>query len=85
MNYTELSKEVSYALRHAPQEFGLKLDKEGFASIDDLLLSLNTRNDFDRKVSRSDLETMIAQSDKKRLRFMAARYELCTAIPPIAL
>ncbi len=27
MKYLELSKEISYALRHGPDKYGLKLDK----------------------------------------------------------
>ena len=30
MDYTKLSKEISYALRHAPWEYELELDEEGF-------------------------------------------------------
>lgn len=30
MNYVQLSKEISYALRHAPWEYELELDEEGF-------------------------------------------------------
>lgn len=30
MNYTELSKEISYALRHVPWKYELELDEEGF-------------------------------------------------------
>lgn len=29
MNLVELSKEISYALRHAPWEYELELDKQG--------------------------------------------------------
>ena len=29
MNYEKLSKEVSYALRHAPLEYELEMDEEG--------------------------------------------------------
>ena len=29
MKYEELSKEVSYALRHAPWEYELEMDEEG--------------------------------------------------------
>ena len=31
MNYIELSKEISYLLRHAPSEYGLVLDPYGWA------------------------------------------------------
>jgi len=37
MKYEELSKEVSYALRHAPWEYELEMDTEGWVSIEQLL------------------------------------------------
>ena len=33
MDYVALSKEVSYALRHAPREYELELDQEGFVPV----------------------------------------------------
>ena len=33
MNYEKLSKEVSYALRHAPWEYELEMDEEGWVVI----------------------------------------------------
>ena len=33
MTYSELSKEISYALRHAPQEYGLTLDEQGWVLV----------------------------------------------------
>ena len=63
---TQISKEVSYALRHAPQEYGLKLDEEGFVPVEALLDALNARHPARRTVIREDLEEIIATSDKKR-------------------
>ena len=40
MKYEELSKEVSYALRHAPWEYELEMDEEGWVSIEQLLSAL---------------------------------------------
>ena len=37
MKYEELSKEVSYALRHAPWEYELEMDEEGQVNIEQLL------------------------------------------------
>ena len=37
MNLVELSKEISYALRHAPWEYELELDEQGFV----ILLKIN--------------------------------------------
>lgn len=41
MDYVELSKEVSYALRHAPWKYELEMDEEGFVPIEQLLDALN--------------------------------------------
>ena len=37
MNYEKLSKEVSYALRHAPWEYEFEMDEEGWVNIEQLL------------------------------------------------
>lgn len=62
---TAISKEISYALRHRPEEFGLALDEQGFVEIDELLSVLNTK-ELSRNVTRKDLEAIIEQSEKKR-------------------
>ncbi len=66
MDYIKLSKEVSYALRHAPWEYELELDENGFVSIEQLLNSLNSSNEYDRLITKEDLEYIIEHSDKKR-------------------
>lgn len=66
MKLTELSKEISYALRHAPWEYELELDEAGFVPVDQLLHAINESGNYDRTVTRSDLEDIIRTSDKKR-------------------
>lgn len=66
MDYIKLSKEVSYALRHAPWEYELELDENGFVPIEQLLNSLNSTNEYDRDITKEDLEYIISNSDKKR-------------------
>lgn len=66
MDYIKLSKEISYALRHAPWEYELELDSEGFVPIKQLLDALNESNDYDRDIIREDLIYIIENSDKKR-------------------
>ena len=66
MNLVELSKEISYALRHAPWEFELELDEQGFVPIAQLLHALNESNEFEREIIQADLEQIIATSEKKR-------------------
>ena len=62
--YTQFSKQVSYALRHNPQTFGISRDTDGWVLIDDLLTALNKRNT--RQASIADIYYIIDHSEKKR-------------------
>lgn len=53
-----LSKFLSRVLRHRPESIGLTLDAAGWADIDALLART--------RVSRADLERLVAENDKKR-------------------
>ncbi len=66
MNLVELSREISYALRHAPWEYELELDEQGFVPIVQLLHALNESGSYEREITRNDLEKIIASSEKKR-------------------
>lgn len=66
MNLVDLSKEISYALRHAPWEYELELDEQGFVPIAQLLHALNESNSYEREITQADLEQIIKQFDKKR-------------------
>ena len=66
MNYLKLSKKISHVLRHAPEEFSLKMDRQGFVQIEQLLSGLNAHNHFGGTVGLSDLEYIIANSEKQR-------------------
>ena len=63
--YTELSKEISYALRHAPWEYELELDENGWVSVDQLLNALRENSKWEN-VTEEDLRYIIENSDKKR-------------------
>lgn len=65
MDYAKLSKEVSYALRHAPWEYELELDAQGWVDIEQLLHSLHQDKKWE-SVGAEDLDKMIAASDKQR-------------------
>lgn len=66
MNYLELSKEVSYALRHAPWEYELEMDEEGFVPVPQLLAALDETGHYERNVTVEDLRHMMEASGKKR-------------------
>lgn len=68
MDYTKLSKEISYALRHAPWEYELELDDEGFVPVEQLIEAINAgaAEDYGRAITEDDLRHIIATSEKKR-------------------
>lgn len=65
MDYQLLSKEVSYALRHAPWEYELEMNEEGWVPIEQLLDALHKEEKW-KEVLENDLAKMIEKSEKKR-------------------
>lgn len=59
----ELSKWLSWALRHDPTAAGITLDAEGWVSIGALLAAAESQG---RGMSRAELERIVETSDKKR-------------------
>ncbi len=66
MDYLNLSKEVSYALRHAPWEYELELDSEGWVSVEQLISSFRNNDEKWNTLTEDDLVKMIDLSEKKR-------------------
>ena len=67
----KLSHILSYALRHNPWKYDLVLDKEGWTSVNELLIALplhhhHHSNRWLRHIEKQNLEEMIARSDKVR-------------------
>lgn len=69
--YTNLSKTISYALRHNPGAFGLTLDSAGWVEVMDLLNAVN--KDSTRAATVSDLWYIIDHSEKKRFEIDGSR------------
>lgn len=65
IRYVNLSKEISYALRHAPSEYGLELDENGWVDVQELLEALR-KNIKWTSIELNDLIKMIEVSDKNR-------------------
>lgn len=63
-----LSKRLSYVLRHAPGSVGVTLDEAGWVDVHALLDALATHG---CTVTRSELERLVARSDKQRFVFDA--------------
>ena len=61
--YKRKSKFLSLVLRHRPHIIGISLDKEEWASIDELLSGCLTK---DIQISREELAEIVETNDKKR-------------------
>ncbi len=66
MDYTNLSRTISYILRHHPEEYNLELDENGFVDINLLLEAINNKKEFNRQVTIVDIDYILNNSDKKR-------------------
>ena len=66
VDLAQLSKSMSHALRHAPEKYGIDLDEDGFTPIAHLLAAMNATGRFDRTITRTDFEQVIATSEKQR-------------------
>lgn len=63
MDFIQLSKTVSHALRHEPQSYNLNLDNQGWVLLSDLVIALNSKG---IKVDEFDINKMVELSEKKR-------------------
>lgn len=61
-----ISKKMSYALRHNPDKYGIKLDEEGFTDLSKFLRAMNGMHHFEPSLMRERIQYVIDHSDKKR-------------------
>jgi len=66
IDYVQLSKAVSHALRHEPWLYEIELDDDGWTSVASLLAALYQEFPAWRELTENDLATMIATSSKQR-------------------
>ncbi|WP_044182918.1 RNA 2'-phosphotransferase [Phytobacter massiliensis] len=62
-HYNEISKFLSYVLRHSPESIGLTLDSEGWASIESLIIGAAKQG---RELNKQLIESVVENNDKKR-------------------
>jgi putative RNA 2'-phosphotransferase len=60
------SRFLSLVLRHKPETIKIKLDKNGWVAVDELLAQLKKHN---REMSMKDLRDIVEFNDKKRFEF----------------
>ena len=58
-----LSKMLSLMLRHRPEEFGVEVDRYGYADLDDVLDALQDRTP---SVTMEDVEHLVYEAEKQR-------------------
>jgi putative RNA 2'-phosphotransferase len=60
---TRASKFLSYVLRHRPDSIGVSLDRQGWASVPELLAKAAAAG---TTITLNELKQIVAQNDKKR-------------------
>lgn len=63
MNRVKLSKTLSYILRHHPEDFGLKLDSEGYINVQNLIQALKARFP---QITYAAIKEVVAKDGKGR-------------------
>ncbi|NJN18550.1 MAG: RNA 2'-phosphotransferase [Oscillochloris sp.] len=93
---TQLSRRLSYHLRHRPDAIGISLEPGGWVDVETLLAALAAHG---RAVTRAELAAVVATNDKQRFTFdetgtriranqghsVAVDLELAPDIPPEVL
>ena len=69
----EVSRTIAHALRHEPAAYGLQLDAEGWAPLDDLLAALQGVKLAWAALDRDDITRMMALARKQRYEVAGGR------------
>jgi putative RNA 2'-phosphotransferase len=90
----KISKAMAHALRHAPEQYGITLDEQGWTDVESLLAGLPRRRPYLGPVTKADLDMVLARPGKRRYEMangriralyghsVPARIEKETAVPP---
>lgn len=66
MDITRLSKALSFALRHKPENYGLVLDEDGYAKVDDIIKQFNACG---KPIDFATLDEIVKNDKKTRFSF----------------
>lgn len=66
MKEEKLSKIISHALRHKPEDYNLKLSKDGWVFIDELVSSLKAKDTEYSNLESNDIVKLLSGATKKR-------------------
>ena len=70
---TDISRVLSHALRHAPGEYGLTLDPQGWAPVSDVLAALHRLGPEWESVDKQELVEVLEAAEKKRHQMTSGR------------
>lgn len=68
-----ISKKMSYALRHNPAKYGIKLDEYGYTDLAHFIVAMNHVHHFDPALTQAMIEEVIANSNKQRFEIKNGR------------
>lgn len=63
-----ISKKMSYALRHNPDKYGLKLDEYGYTDLNHFIAALNRVHRFNPSLTEQRIREVMKDSNKERFR-----------------
>ena len=69
MTDLDLSRFLSYLLRHQPQKLNLQMDKNGYVSVNELIEKINNTEKYKNELTIERLEQIVANDNKKRYSF----------------
>lgn len=66
MNNEKIGRFISYLLRHKPESLKLKMDKNGYVEVKELIEKVNMTEKYKNTLSIEKLEEIVATDSKKR-------------------
>ena len=66
MTDIEMGKYLSYILRHHPEDINIKVDKNGYVNVDELIEKINATEKYKGEMSRERLDRIVEENNKKR-------------------
>lgn len=68
-----ISKKMSYALRHNPTKYGIKLDEYGYTDLPTFITAMNRVHHFHPALTKAKIEEVMANANKKRFEIKGNR------------
>lgn len=68
-----ISKKMSYALRHNPGKYGLKLDEYGYTDLHEFLVAMNRVHHFKPRLTEARIRQVMGRADKERFKIKNGR------------